>query len=200
MNPPNPETQPTATLAAEEPESRSADLSRIFRFKPGWFAKERRLIEVDQALYQEDLSLRSRTYSARVRGLPEPAEGLWLDHPQSLLFKFWSRNDPNAPSGRGYHFLAVDWSSPGRNRFVISVDPESGADLKGLGESLETEEERKRKTLGMERPVEPVRYPSNNSDPWYFGWGHGYTIIDSPREGTVLAGEEVRAMHEGWQP
>jgi hypothetical protein len=135
-----------------------------------------------------------------VRGLPEPVEGLWLDHPQSLIFKLWVRTDPNAPGGRGYPFLAVDWSQPDKNRFVISVDPESGTDLKGLGELLETAEEKKRTTLGLQRPPEPRRYPTNNSDPWYFGWGHAYTIIDSPREGTVLAGDEVREIHEGWSP
>jgi hypothetical protein len=127
-------------------------------------------------------------------------EGLWLDHPQSLIFKLWARTDPNAPEGRGYPFLTVDWSRPGKNRFVISVSPESGTDLRGLGELLEAAEEEKRNALGLERPTEPRRYPTSNSDPWYFGWGHSYTVIDSPRGGTVLAGEEVRAIHEGWLP
>ena len=135
-----------------------------------------------------------------MRGRPEPVEGLWLDHPQSRIFKLWARTDPNAPGGRGYPFLTVDWSRPGKKRFVFSVDPESGTDLKGLGELLEAEEEKKRKDLGLERPTEPCRYPTNNSDPWYFGWGHGYTIIDSPREGTVLTGDEARKIHKRWRP
>jgi len=50
-------------------------------------------------------------------------EGLWLDHPQSRIFKLWARNDPQAPGGKGYSFLLVDWSQPGKNRFVLSVDP-----------------------------------------------------------------------------
>ncbi len=189
-----------AALYLMERHRRAVDPARIFRFEPGWFTAERRLIHEDRALYLEDLRLRSRTYKARVRGLTEPVEGLWLDHPQSLIFKLWARTDPNAPGGRGYPFLTVDWSRPGKNRFVISVSPESGTDLQGLGELLEAVEEEKRRSLGLARPIEPRRYPTGNSDPWYFGWGHAYTIIDSPREGTVLTGEEVRAIHAGWLP
>ena len=182
-----------------EKHRRTGKYSSIFRFKPDWFTEERHLIAEDQALYQEDLHLRSLTYRAFINGRPEPVEGLWLDHPQSRIFKLWARNDPQAPGGRGYPFLVVDWSRPDKNRFVISVDPESGTDLQGLGELLEAEEEKKRQVLGLERPVEPRRYPTNNSDPWYFGWGHGYTIVDSPREGTVLTAEEVRKIHEDWR-
>lgn len=189
-----------AALYLMEKHRYTGDLSHIFRFKPDWFADERRLIKEDHELYREDIRWRSQTYKACVRGRPKPIEGLWLDHPQSRIFKLWARNDPQALGGRGYPFLVVDWSQPAKNRFVISVDPESGTDLQGLGELLEAAEEKKRQSLGMERPVEPRRYPTNNSDPWYFGWGHGYTIIDSPREGTVLAAEEVRRIHNGWRP
>ncbi len=179
-----------------------ADFSCIFRFGPDWFQEERRLIKRDRTLYDEDRELRSRSYRARVKGRPEPVEGLWLDHPQSILFKFWARNDQRAEGGRGYAFLAVDWSDleRGRGRFVISVAPESDVSLEGLGELLENKESARRKELGKERPVRPIRHPSDNSDPWYFGWGHDYTIVDSPRGGTVLTDEEVRKIHASWSP
>ena len=175
-----------------------ADLSSIFQFETEWFAEERTLIKEDRARYKRDLDT-GHTYNAYVNGLTEPVTGLWLNHPESIFFKLWARNDQDAPGGRGYPFMAVDISEPERNRFVFSVDPESGIDLKGLGEVLEKHETKKRKALGKERPVHPIRYPSDNSDPWYFGQGHGYTIIDSPATGTILTAEEVKKIHEDWE-
>lgn len=177
-----------------------ADFADIFRFGGGWFEEERRMVSNDWSLYEEDRELRGHTYSARVNGLPGPVEGLWLDHPLSLLFKFWARNDRRAEGGAGYAFLAVDWSEEGKNRFVISVAPDAGLNLKSLGESLESEERARREKLGRQRPVHPIRYPSDNSDPWYFGWSHDHTIVDSPRNGTVLTNHEVQRVHESWSP
>ena len=34
----------------------------------------------------------------------------------------------------------------------------------------------------------------DNSDPWYDGRGHRYTIVDSPNEGTVLTAEEIERI------
>ncbi|MBI4615982.1 MAG: adenylate/guanylate cyclase domain-containing protein [Planctomycetes bacterium] len=183
-------------LLEEDP---SADPGHVFSTRPAWFACERSLLAEDRTLYAQDRA-RGRTYQARVRGLQGPREGLLLDHPRSLLFKFWARNDPEAPGGLGFPFLAVDWSEPGRNRFVISVDPESGTDLDGLGQALEVVEAERRRALGLPRPIEPRRHPADNADPWYFGQGHRYTIVDSPGRGTVLGPEEVMALHEAWEP
>ena len=175
------------------------DFSSIFRFQPDWFAQERQLIQEDIECYHQDVRFRSHPYIARINGYSEPVTGLWLEHPQSIFFKLWAQNDPNAPDGKGYQFLTVDLSQSGNNRFIIRVDPESGTDLKGLGQLLEQHESRKRKQQGKERPIYPIRYPSNNSDPWYFGQGHAYTIIDSPHAGTILTAEEVQKVHEGWR-
>jgi hypothetical protein len=181
-----------------EKHGENVDFSSIFQFEKEWFAQERTLIKEDRVRYERDLNA-GHTYDARVNGLRERVTGLWLDHPESIFFKLWARNDPDAPGSRGYHFITVDFSEPERNRFVFSVDPESGIDLKGLGEVLEKQETRKRKALGKERPVHPIRYPSDNSDPWYFGQGHGYTIIDSPATGTILSAEEVQQIHKDWE-
>jgi class 3 adenylate cyclase len=175
------------------------DFASIFQLQPTWFAEEKRLLEHDKAQYNEDLKSRSHTYTARINGAAEPVIGLWLDHPQSVFFRLWGWNDPNALGGRGYRFLAIDLSQPGKNRFVIGVDPNSGTHINGLGQLLEEYEARKRKELGKERPIHPIRYPANNSDPWYFGQGHNYAVIDSPGEGTVLTAEEVQKIHESWQ-
>ncbi len=71
--------------------------------------------------------------------------------------------------------------------------------LYGLGQTLERHETQKRRQLGKNRPVHPIRYPADNSDPWYFGQGHQYTIIDSPWEGTVLTAQEVQQIHTQWK-
>ncbi|MCP4348497.1 MAG: adenylate/guanylate cyclase domain-containing protein [Desulfobacterales bacterium] len=186
-----------AAVHLMERQNRKGDFSDIFSSESGWFDQEKRLIRNDTVRYNEDLKA-GLTYKARVNGHSYPVTGLWLSHPKSVFFKLWARTDPKAPGGRGYQFLAVDLSQPETNRFVISVDPESATDIEGLGQLLEAHESDKRKRLGMERPVHPIRFPSDNSDPWYFGQGHRYTIIDSPRSGTVLTGEEVRNIHKNW--
>ena len=111
-----------------------------------------------------------------------------------------STQGAQAPSGSGYDFLVVDWSTEEKRRFVISVDPNSGYHLRGLGAALEREESRERARLGVPRPAEPRRLPADNSDPWFFGQGHGYTIVDAPFAGTVLDADAVRRVHTSWTP
>jgi class 3 adenylate cyclase len=180
-------------------EAHGGDLSCVFRHNPSWFSEEARVIREDRELYAEDVRLRGHAYRAHINDAAEPVFGLWLDHPRSIFGKLWATIDPTAPEGQGYQFLAFNFSQPDRNRFIIRVDPESGINLNGLGQLLEYHESRKRKALGKERPTHPIRYPADNSDPWYFGQGHQYTIIDSPWEGSVLTAEEVQKIHENWQ-
>jgi len=166
------------------------DLARAFSAAPGWFPAERSLLLEDRARYQDDRT-RAMPFSAAVGGAPGPLPGIWLDHPGSLLFKLWARTDPDAPGGRGFPLMAVDFSTPGKGRFVISVPPEKGLHLRGLGEALEALESSRRTELGRPRPTHPKRLPADNADPWYFGQGHGYTIVDAPSRGTVLSRDEV---------
>lgn len=181
----------------------SADPASVFIHRPAWFSEEQAAVRADRDLYEADRSHPDTApFTARVNleetGDIRRAAGLWIANPKSAFFKQWVRNDRRAPGGRGYALMAVDWSEPGKNRFVISVDPESGMNLKGLGEALEARESEKRQTLGKPRPVHPIRPPADNSDPWYFGQGHHYTIVDSPREGTILTADEVKAVLAGW--
>ena len=46
----------------------------------------------------------------------------------------------------------------------------------------------------------PKAFFLNNFDPWYFGQGHNYTIIDSPKQGTILTAREVETIHTSWIP
>jgi hypothetical protein len=34
----------------------------------------------------------------------------------------------------------------------------------------------------------------DNADPWYDGRAHSYTIVDSPRAGTVLTADEIESI------
>ena len=173
-------------------------LPGIFSVEPSWFAEERRWLAEDRERYEEDVR-RSTRYRAPVGGTGEVVEWLALDHPASVLFKTWVRADPRASAGAGFAHLFVDWSTKSKSRFVISVDPESPCHLRGLGPLLEEAETRKRAKIGDPRPTEPRRVPADNADPWYMGWGHRYTIVDSPAAGTVLSRDEVIAIHRAWQ-
>lgn len=180
-----------------------SDPASVFTHRPNWFTAELADIRTDRGLYESDLMHpHSGEYTARINigtdGETRRVVGLWLANPRSSFFKQWVRNDRRAPSGRGYELMTIDRSESGRNRFIISVDPESGTNLRGLGEILEKWECEKRKTLGKERPIHPIRPPSDNADPWYFGQGHHYTIVDSPRDGTVLTAEEVKSILQEW--
>ncbi len=184
-------------------DSGSRDLSEVFAYRPAWFAEERRRIAEDFARYREDLeNPNSMAFTVRVNVAGsqdrKTVPALWLERPGSDFFKHWARTDRRAPEGKGYPFMVVDWSNDGKNRFVISIDPESGYHLEGLGKLLEQKETAKRATLGRPRPLEPRRWPADNADPWYFGQGHGYTIIDAPHRGTVLTAAEVLGVLEGW--
>jgi len=89
---------------------------------------------------------------------------------------------------------------PNASRTVISVNPESGYTLKGLGLHLETLEQSARET----QETELFRYQDeveadgphtdplfSSSDPWYDGRGHNFTIVDAPREGSQLSVSRV---------
>ena len=60
---------------------------------------------------------------------------------------------------------------------------------------MEEAEEKKRKALGMERQGKP-RPGYTSSDPWYDGRNslHNYTIIDTPRNGTLLTWDEIQKI------
>ena len=92
--------------------------------------------------------------------------------------------------------MVVRWPQPDKpdHRIVVSVPPTLKFALTGLGAALEKAESQKRKKMNKMRPAEPKRWSdAENSDPWYDGRSqvHSYTIVDSPREGTVLSVDEV---------
>jgi hypothetical protein len=75
-------------------------------------------------------------------------------------------------------------------RPIISVDPDSRFDIRGLGRHLDAIETQVRQEKGLARVGRP-RPGFNNSDPWYDGRGFAFTIVDAPRWGTVLPAARV---------
>jgi len=129
------------------------------------------------------------TVTILVDGIKKQVNAIVLESPRSRFFKAWARK-------AGYPLMIVRWPQPEKpdHRIVVSVPPAKKFGLKGLGAALEKAESQKRKKMNKMRPAEPKRWPDvDNSDPWYDGRSpiHAYTIVDSPREGTVLGVEEV---------
>jgi len=142
-----------------------------------------RKVEGDYANYLDDLG-RGRILRLR---LPRPGgrawlpiDGLTVSNPKSFLLKEWARRDREHPMDRqGFGFVMTKF---GDDRFILGVNPDRGIHLKGLGALLNDKEKDKRTALG--RPEGP---------PWYEGANafFDYRIVDSPRDGTALAAEEV---------
>ena len=149
------------------------------------FIEEQRLIRNDYFSYLED---RDRGIVSELEIPTQDGRGakkvkaLTVKSPTSSMFKVWARN-------KGHTMTVVNYDD---KRYIISVDPGAGLALKGLGAALDLAETKKRTILGMERRGPPrPGYP--NSDPWYDGRSpiHKFTIVDTPRNGTVLNPEEI---------
>jgi serine/threonine protein kinase len=128
------------------------------------------------------------------------------DPERCMFFKDWARSDRiHCQHGRGFIALSV-FASEGPNqvrRCVLSVTPDSGAWLRGLGDLLDqAEAKRRRQIYGVDDRVtdpasgadRPPRAGYDNADPWYDGRAHGYTIVDAPRSGTRLSADEIEAV------
>ena len=110
---------------------------------------------------------------------------MFLEPPSSRLFVHWSRFNDD------YDLLVVPSANTAEpstiNRWTISVNPKSRLNLRRLGYMLEQEERKIREedTRGGRPRWNDSEY-SDNSDPWYDGRDHDFTLVDSPRSGTLL--------------
>ena len=169
--------------------------SKIFEL-PHPFQDARDLVTKDYALYMEDLKKSKQIQLAIPRkdgSGSGKVDALLTVDPKSLLFRSWARGDSrHSAGGKGFVALAVNYN---HERYIISVDPQSPYYLKGLGDLLEEAEVGKRAALGKERRGEP-RPGYGSPDPWYDGRNplHNYTIVDTPRGGTVLDWEEIQEI------
>jgi len=149
----------------------------------------------DPYLHEQSLLLNPKLKSSRW----SLADALYLENPTSALFKELARGDrANSTFKQGFQLLVVAQDLDAETdhplqRYIISTDPASGLNLKGLGRKLETGEQEKenRSDLpllpGRERvPDGKGRHGYNVMSPWYDGRGHNFTIVDSP---SIVVGE-----------
>ncbi len=145
------------------------------------FARERAFLGRDHEVYRQDV-LRGERWRVHLPEGPPEASGLLLRQPRSLLFKYWSRQDAQAPVGGTYLFLAVDW---GKGQWVFSTDPVQRLSLRSLAQALQAAEQ-SRDAARAEK------------DPWFDGKPFGHTLVAAPRTGTILDDREVLRLVRRW--
>jgi hypothetical protein len=180
------------------------------QFLTGWFRLERRILQAleenadplttslfkgnsefalartyltnsRKVYYQQDIP-RGERWLVQVPGGPPEAGGLVLRNPHSILWKYWAREDTEAPGGKGYLFLGV-WEE--EKKWVFSTDPVFRLPIKSLADELQKAEMAK----GTAKAT---------NDPWYNGNQHGYTLVGAPRDGTALSDAEVLQVVGRW--
>jgi len=128
------------------------------------------------------------------------------DADRCTFFKDWARSDRHrSPGGEGFFGLCIFVSETRHEnrRAIISVTPDSGATLRGLGELLDRAESSRRGAVygADNRVVDPVTGPAKppragfgKASPGFDGRAHGFTIVDSPRSRTLLTADEIEAV------
>jgi hypothetical protein len=148
------------------------------------FGRERAFLARDEEVYRQDVARGERWIVSLPDG-PPTASGLVLRRPRSILWKFWSRLDRDAPTGDAYLLLGVDW---GQGNWVFSTDPVHRMSLKPLAERLDAAE----RQAGAE-PADPA-----GDDPWFDGKPFDHTLIAAPRRGSRLADAQIMRIVKRW--
>jgi hypothetical protein len=155
--------------------------SRLFAGDPA-FTRARTFLTEDREVYVRQDVPRGEKWVVRLPGGPPKAAGLILRCPKSFLWKYWSREDPEAPGGHGYLFLGVD-ERPRHWRF--STNPAHRLPIGALAEELQK--------------AEAARAPARAAnDQWFDGKGFRHTLIGAPHSGTALSDEEVLRIVKRW--
>jgi hypothetical protein len=168
---------------------------RSWRADPA-FGRASALIDDDLARFQQDkkaATLSAVELPAADGGAPIRLSAFIAGGPTaSVLNKYWVRAD-----GFPYFICPIKELQGGvSSRVILSLDPTwkepvSGRQptLRGLGFRLEQAEAAARvgdPSLDRGMPPRHTDGSCDNADPWYDGRGHGHTIVDAPRSGSVL--------------
>jgi hypothetical protein len=146
------------------------------------FARARLLLAEDRAVYrQQDVPAGERWKVCLPDG-PRRAAGLVLRRPKSFLWKYWSREDPEAPGGEGYLFLAVYDQD---NGWCFSTNPARRVPIPSLAEELQRAE-----AAGSA----PGTFPGR----WYDGKRHHRTLVGAPTTGSALSDSTVLRVVKEW--
>lgn len=146
------------------------------------FARARAYLAKDREVYAQQDVPRGERWRVRLPEGPPEAAGLLLRQPRSVLWKYWAREDPAAPLGQGYLFLAV-YEQERHWRF--STNPVLRVPIGSLAALLQKEE--------AARDAARAAH-----DPWYDGKRHAHTLVAAPHAGTLLAEEDVLKVVRRW--
>ncbi|HZU37354.1 MAG TPA: caspase family protein, partial [Gemmataceae bacterium] len=148
------------------------------------FAEAQAFLAHDGSVYEHQDVARGQSWLVRIPGGPRQAvPGLLLGSPpKSILWKYWSREDPHAPGSHGYVFLAMYQKA---RHWRFSTDPVHRLSIKSLAEELQKAEARKNPTAAT-------------SDPWFDGAPWDYTLVGAPRAGTALSDRDVLRIVKRW--
>jgi len=210
---------PVVEFALTESRRLDVPLDRVDVFDASSMLGEtdRALVRTDLERYQMKLS--DPLCKARRGLLALPSEfggrenvaALWVrdvqnsdDPERCMFFKDWARSDAKrAGNSHGFVALSVGMREGNKQRCILSVKPGYEVTLQGLGELLDRAEAARRiEIFGVDdRKTDPhtgaklaARSGFDNADPWYDGRSEGYTIVDSPRSGTVLSADEIESI------
>lgn len=178
-----------------------------FGIKLNGFESEKNKILEDIDVYNTDLKDRSVIHTVELLNIKdggtEFVDAIFTNKPQSFLWKYWVRGDrKNSSLGQGFILTCAHWES----RSIISVDPNTSYNLKGLGILIDRVEVDKLLKIHSEddiilgflnaEQVRPgIRPGFHRNDPWYDGRGfQNFTIIDAPRAGTLLSIDEIEKL------
>lgn len=187
------------------------DLTEIKRY----FSNEFNALKTDYDVYKSELEnsdiieVKKVNVLNQVTGEIEAVNGMiWNNVPACRLHKHWARCEMSYDGEIVATFIPMncdlsDIGGVSPTRVIISVDPNSPYSLAGLAEQLDAIECRKEKFLFSEKlelvranSGKPVRFIEgwcNSDDPWYDGRSHNYTIVDTPRRGSILSQNEIES-------
>lgn len=154
-----------------------------FRVEGSEYVQERDSLRRDHDVFRQDVrsgvewSVKIPTTSGKCDGY-----GLLLRDPKSRFFKYWSRDLQSHLKNQPYSLLAV---KEGAAKWTFSTDPVLELSLIGLYEQLQT----------VEAAANPQRAAQ---DPWYNGARHQYTLVASPKSGTVLTEKLILGVVRQW--
>jgi len=131
----------------------------------------------------------------------EKVDAIFINNPSSALFRYSTGSDrKNSPQKHGFMLTLVHYTK--KNETIISVDAKKKYSLAYLGTILELKETLLRRShkngdtrlMDEKGIIKKFRPGYHNPDPWYDGRGHNYTIVASPRKGSVIPPEEIRRI------
>ena len=167
------------------------------------FSAQTEFLRHEEGLYTQFDYAESKKIWVRLPLKHSPAQkyarvrGLVVENPRSTLLKFFARNkrryiEDNTVKNFPLLYVFYSASDDRRSRHVISVPPDVHYSLKGFSERVEKKETEKRQQHMLPaRQCDNPRPGYRYNDPWYDERHAGYSIIDTPREGSLLTKQDM---------